>query len=160
MKALTALDTDVPVYLENTAGGDHAMARYFDTIGRLWDHIGDKGIGFCLDTCHTWAAGEALVDAVDRIKAMADGTRLYLMAPIVRGRKGEFKKEMEKLVQHGFTRARIDGAFRRDPQNRARFLQILREPRGVDVRHQVADVEHAGRVVEHGASEAKSTGNL
>jgi excinuclease ABC subunit A len=32
-----------------------------------------------------------------------------VLAPIVRGRKGEFKKEMEKLVQHGFTRARIDG---------------------------------------------------
>jgi len=32
-----------------------------------------------------------------------------IMAPIVRGRKGEFKKEMEKLVQHGFTRARVDG---------------------------------------------------
>ena len=60
----------MPVYLENTAGGDHAMARYFDTIGRLWDLIGDKGIGFCLDTCHAWAAGEALIDAVDRIKAI------------------------------------------------------------------------------------------
>jgi deoxyribonuclease IV len=55
------------VYLENTAGGDHAMARHFDTIARLWDHIGDKGIGFCLDTCHAWAAGEKLVDAVERI---------------------------------------------------------------------------------------------
>ena len=57
-------------YLENTAGGDHAMARHFDTIGRLWDHIGDTGIGFCLDTCHAWAAGEALVDAVERIKGI------------------------------------------------------------------------------------------
>lgn len=57
VKALDALNTDVPVYLENTAGGDHAMARQFDTIARLWDHIGDKGIGFCLDTCHAWAAG-------------------------------------------------------------------------------------------------------
>lgn len=70
VKALQALDSDVPVYLENTAGGNHAMARYFDTIARLWDHIGDFGIGFCLDTCHTWAAGEALVDAVDRIIAI------------------------------------------------------------------------------------------
>ena len=69
-KALDQLQTKVPVYLENTAGGDHAMARHFDTIGRLWDHIGDKGIGFCLDTCHAWAAGEALVDAVDRIKGI------------------------------------------------------------------------------------------
>jgi deoxyribonuclease IV len=69
-KALDQLETTVPVYLENTAGGDHAMARHFDTIARLWDVIGDKGIGFCLDTCHAWAAGEALVDAVDRIKAI------------------------------------------------------------------------------------------
>jgi deoxyribonuclease-4 len=68
VKALERLESDVPVYLENTAGGDHAMARHFDTIGRLWDHIGDLGIGFCLDTCHAWAAGEQLVDAVDRIK--------------------------------------------------------------------------------------------
>jgi deoxyribonuclease IV len=46
------------------------MARHFDTIARLWDVIGDAGIGFCLDTCHAWAAGEALVDAVDRIKGI------------------------------------------------------------------------------------------
>jgi deoxyribonuclease-4 len=46
------------------------MARHFDTIGRLWDHIGDTGIGFCLDTCHAWAAGEALVDAVEQIKGI------------------------------------------------------------------------------------------
>jgi deoxyribonuclease-4 len=69
-KALEQLETDVSVYLENTAGGDHAMARHFETIARLWDYIGDTGIGFCLDTCHAWAAGEALVDAPDRIKAI------------------------------------------------------------------------------------------
>ncbi|KAA1249138.1 deoxyribonuclease IV [Mycobacterium simiae] len=69
-KALDQLHTAVPVYLENTAGGDHAIARRFDTIARLWDIIGDTGIGFCLDTCHAWAAGEALVDAVDRVKAI------------------------------------------------------------------------------------------
>ncbi len=66
-KALAELDSEVPVYLENTAGGDHAMARRFDALAVLWDHIGDTGIGFCLDTCHAWAAGEALVDAVERI---------------------------------------------------------------------------------------------
>ena len=59
-KAMDQLETDMLVYLENTAGGDHAMARHFDTIGRLWDHIGDSGIGFCLDTCHAHAAGEEL----------------------------------------------------------------------------------------------------
>jgi len=66
-KGIDTIETDVPIYLENTAGGDHAMARHFDTIAGLWEAIGDTGIGFCLDTCHAWAAGEALVDAVERI---------------------------------------------------------------------------------------------
>ena len=70
VKALEQLETEVPVYLENTAGGDNAMARHFDTIARLWDAIGDMGIGFCLDTCHAHAAGEELVDAAERILAI------------------------------------------------------------------------------------------
>jgi deoxyribonuclease-4 len=69
-KGLESVETDLPIYLENTAGGSHAMSRHFDVIGRLWEHIGDLGVGFCLDTCHAHAAGEGLVDAVDRIKAI------------------------------------------------------------------------------------------
>ncbi len=69
-KAMDQLESEVPVYLENTAGGDHAMARHFDTIARLWDHIGDSGIGFCLDTCHAHAAGEELASAAERIIAI------------------------------------------------------------------------------------------
>ena len=69
-KALVELQTDVPVYLENTAGGDHAMARRFDALAVLWDHIGDSGIGFCLDTCHTHAAGEEVVGSVERVRAI------------------------------------------------------------------------------------------
>ena len=46
---------------------------------------------------------------VQRVMPLTPEDRVMVMAPIVRGRKGEFKKEMEKLVQHGFTRARVDG---------------------------------------------------
>ncbi len=46
---------------------------------------------------------------VDRIKSMADGTRLYLMAPIVRGRKGEYRKELQELQRKGFQRVKVDG---------------------------------------------------
>jgi deoxyribonuclease-4 len=71
VKALAQLETTVPVYLENTAGGDHAMARHFDTLARLWDRIGgDDRLGFCLDTCHAHAAGEDLITAVERIRAI------------------------------------------------------------------------------------------
>ncbi|MFI4999456.1 MAG: excinuclease ABC subunit UvrA [Reyranellales bacterium] len=46
---------------------------------------------------------------VDRIKSMAAGTRLYLMAPIVRGRKGEYRKELQELQKKGFQRVKVDG---------------------------------------------------
>lgn len=60
----------VPILVENTAGGDFAMARYIDAIERLWDAIGDYGPGFCLDTCHAWAGGEDLVGVVERVRAV------------------------------------------------------------------------------------------
>ncbi len=46
---------------------------------------------------------------VDRLKAMGDGTRLYLLAPIVRGRKGEYRKELSDLQKRGFQRVKVDG---------------------------------------------------
>ena len=46
---------------------------------------------------------------VDRVAAMAEGTRLYLLAPMVRGRKGEYRKELADLQKRGFQRVKIDG---------------------------------------------------
>jgi len=60
----------LPILIENTAGGTNAMARRFDRLARLWDAVGDFGVGFCLDTCHAHAGGEDLVDIVDRVKAI------------------------------------------------------------------------------------------
>ncbi len=45
----------------------------------------------------------------DRVMAMDEGTRLYLLAPIVRGRKGEYRKEFADLMKRGFTRVKVDG---------------------------------------------------
>jgi deoxyribonuclease-4 len=60
----------LPVLIENTAGGDNAIARRFDNLARLWDAVGDFGAGFCLDTCHAHAGGEDLLNIVDRVKAI------------------------------------------------------------------------------------------
>ena len=46
---------------------------------------------------------------VDRVMAMGEDTRLYLLAPVVRGRKGEYKKELQDYARRGFQRVRIDG---------------------------------------------------
>src|SRR3954453_10870926 len=60
----------LPILIENTAGGDNAVARHLDDGGRLWDAVGGFGGGFCLDTCHAYAGGEELLGVVDRVKAI------------------------------------------------------------------------------------------
>lgn len=60
----------LPILIENTAGGDRAMARRFDALARLWDAIGEFDPGFCLDTCHAHAGGEDLDGIVDRVLAI------------------------------------------------------------------------------------------
>ena len=65
--ALESFDSTVPILIENSAGGDSAMARSVDDLARLWESIGDLGVGFCLDTCHSWAAGEDLESLVSRV---------------------------------------------------------------------------------------------
>jgi deoxyribonuclease IV len=73
-KCIDGLQMPVRLLIENTAGGDNAMARRLERIDRLWDAIGQaKGgdtVGFCLDTCHAHAGGEELVGLVDRVKAI------------------------------------------------------------------------------------------
>jgi deoxyribonuclease IV len=74
-KAVERIERPLPMLIENTAGGDGAMAKSLDAIARLWEATagaaGDGGdIGFCLDTCHANSAGIDLADAVDRIKAI------------------------------------------------------------------------------------------
>ena len=50
-------------------------------------------------------------EMVDRIMRMEEGTRAYLLAPIVRDRKGEYRKEFQELKKQGFQRVKVDGAF-------------------------------------------------
>lgn len=58
-KALDQTDSEVPILIENTAGGDKAVAREVSQLRRLWEEIGGDGVGFVLDTCHAWAGGRA-----------------------------------------------------------------------------------------------------
>ncbi len=73
-RSLEMLESEVPVYIENTAGGKNAVARRFDALARLWDGISrvklDFELGFCFDTCHAHAAGEDLSDAAERALAI------------------------------------------------------------------------------------------
>jgi deoxyribonuclease-4 len=73
-KAVEAVDLKLPLLIENTAGGDNAMTRYLDRIGRVWDAISSTEqfdlVGFCLDTCHAHAGGNALETVVDDVRTI------------------------------------------------------------------------------------------
>jgi excinuclease ABC subunit A len=70
----------------------------FARVGRVYCH-----------RCGREITSQTVEQMVDRIMALAGKTRLLLLAPIVRGRKGEYRKELKKLQSNGFVRVRIDG---------------------------------------------------
>jgi deoxyribonuclease-4 len=71
-KAIEATDLKLPLLIENTAGGDNAMTRYLERIGRVWDAIAPTEqadlVGFCLDTCHAHAGGNSLETVVEDVR--------------------------------------------------------------------------------------------
>ncbi len=73
-KAIEATDLKLPLLIENTAGGENAMARRLDRIGRVWEAIsaaeGFDMVGFCLDTCHAHAGGNDLSTVVEDVRAI------------------------------------------------------------------------------------------
>jgi len=82
------------------------------TITEIYDYLrllfASIGVPHC-PKCGRAISRQTAAQIVQRVMALTPEDRVMVLAPIVRGRKGEFKKELEKLAQHGFTRARIDG---------------------------------------------------
>lgn len=81
------------------------ITEIYDYLRLLFASIGEP---HC-PKCGRAISRQSAAQIVQRVMALTPEDRVMVLAPIVRGRKGEFKKEMEKLVEHGFTRARIDG---------------------------------------------------
>jgi len=84
------------------------ITEIYDYLRLLWASVGAP---HC-PQCGRPISRQTAEQIVGRIMQLKPEDRVMILAPIVRGRKGEFKKEMEKLAQHGFVRARIDGELR------------------------------------------------
>ena len=82
------------------------------TITEIYDYLrllfASIGVPHC-PRCGRAIARQSAEQIVQRVMSLTPEDRVMVLAPMVRGRKGEFKKEMEKLLQQGFSRARIDG---------------------------------------------------
>jgi len=83
------------------------VTEIYDYMRLLWARV---GIPYSPATGQPIAAMQ-VSEMVDRVMALKEGTRLYLLAPIARDRKGEYKKEMAELLKKGYQRAKIDGEF-------------------------------------------------
>ncbi|HEV8524824.1 MAG TPA: excinuclease ABC subunit UvrA, partial [Terriglobales bacterium] len=85
------------------------------TITEIYDYLrvlySTIGVPHC-PQCGREITRQSADQIVKRVMALKPEERVMVLAPIVRGRKGEFKKELDKLAQQGFSRARIDGELR------------------------------------------------
>src|SRR5690242_2128715 len=85
------------------------------TVTEIYDYLrllfANIGTPHCYN-CGKAIASQSLERILDLVMLYPQDARINVLAPIVRGRKGEFKKELQALRQRGFTKARIDGQFR------------------------------------------------
>ncbi|MGB0906674.1 MAG: excinuclease ABC subunit UvrA [Maricaulaceae bacterium] len=85
------------------------VTEIYDYMRLLWARVGipySPATGLPIES-------QTVSQMVDIVMAMPEGTKLYILAPIVRGRKGEFKKDFADLMKQGFQRAKINGEFHR-----------------------------------------------
>ncbi len=83
------------------------VTEIHDYMRLLWARVGvpySPATGLPIES-------QTVSQMVDKVLALPEGTRLYLLAPVIRGRKGEYKKEMADWQRQGFQRVKIDGAF-------------------------------------------------
>jgi len=83
------------------------VTEIYDYMRLLWARIGipySPTTGLPIES-------QTVSQMVDRILALGDGTRIYLLAPIVRGRKGEYRREFADLQKRGFQRVKVNGEF-------------------------------------------------
>ena len=83
------------------------VTEIFDYMRLLWARIGipySPATGLPIES-------QTVSQMVDRVLALPEGTRIYVLAPVVRGRKGEYRKELAEYLKKGYQRVKIDGAF-------------------------------------------------
>ena len=85
------------------------------TITEIYDYLrllfANIGTPYC-HRCNIPVSPQTTQQIVERVMALPEGRRVMILAPVVRGRKGEFRKDLERLSRQGFVRARIDGVLR------------------------------------------------
>ncbi len=103
-----AISIDQKTTSRNPRSTVGTVTEIYDYLRLLWARI---GVPHC-HVCGARIAGQSIEQITDQVLELAEGTRFMVLAPVVRGRKGEYGKLLEELRAEGFARALIDGELR------------------------------------------------
>ena len=103
-----AISIDQKTTSRNPRSTVGTVTEIYDYLRLLWARIGKP---HCYN-CGRPIAAQSAEQIIDQIMALDEGTRFMVLAPIVRGRKGEYGKQLQELRSEGFTRVKIDGELR------------------------------------------------
>src|SRR3712207_2161083 len=103
-----AISIDQKTTSRNPRSTVGTVTEIYDYLRLLWARIGKP---HCYN-CGRPIAAQSAEQIIDQIMAFEEGTRFMVLAPIVRGRKGEFRDQFEHLRSEGFTRVKVDGELR------------------------------------------------
>jgi excinuclease ABC subunit A len=104
-----AISIDQKTTSRNPRSTVGTVTEIYDYLRLLWARIGQP---HC-PKCGKPIAGQSAEQIIDQVMTLAEGTRFMVLAPIVRGRKGEYGKQLDELRAEGFTRVKVDGELRR-----------------------------------------------
>jgi excinuclease ABC subunit A len=104
-----AISIDQKTTSRNPRSTVGTVTEIYDYLRLLWARI---GVPHCPE-CGEEISGQTQEQIVDRLMTLEDGTKFMVMAPVVRGRKGEYGKLLEQMRLEGYSRAKINGELRR-----------------------------------------------
>ena len=103
-----AISIDQKTTSRNPRSTVGTVTEIYDYLRLLWARIGKP---HCFN-CGRPIAAQSAEQIIDQLMAFEEGTKFMVLAPIVRGRKGEFRDQLEHLRSEGFTRVKVDGELR------------------------------------------------
>ena len=104
-----AISIDQKTTSRNPRSTVGTVTEIYDYLRLLWARIGHP---HC-HVCGRPISGQSAEQIIDQVMELPEGTRFMVLAPIVRGRKGEYGKQLEELRAEGFSRVKVDGELRR-----------------------------------------------
>jgi excinuclease ABC subunit A len=104
-----AISIDQKTTSRNPRSTVGTVTEIYDYLRLLWARI---GVPHC-PTCGEEITGQTQEQIVDRLMTLAEGTKFMVMAPVVRGRKGEYGKLLEQMRLEGYSRVKVNGELRR-----------------------------------------------